>query len=113
MHPLALSLILSSTSTVAVSAENCTQPNVAASVTDVLFSGVPSIASSAGEHGITQLRVTLSASPGLPQRVLVERSSGFLALDSLAMQLARKTMFQPEVQGCTAIAGEYFYEVEN
>lgn len=113
MHPLALSLILASNSSVAVSAANCAQPNVPASVADVLFSGVPSIAAASGEHGVTQLRVTLSANPGLPQRVLVERSSGFLAVDSLAMQLAQKTMFQPEVQSCTAIAGEYFYEVEN
>ena len=113
MVPLALTLALSTNTTVGVTSANCAQPNVPAAVSEVLFSGVPSIAAASDEHGITQLRIKLSAATGHPQQVSVERSSGFLAVDSLAMEFAHNTIFTPEVQNCSAIAGDYFYEVEN
>ena len=113
MVPLALTLALSTNTTVSVNSANCAHPDVPAAVSEVLFSGVPSVADAADEHGVTKLRITLAAKPGTPQKVIVEISSGLLAVDSLAMQFAQHTTFTPEVQGCTAIAGDYFYEVEN
>ena len=113
MVPLALTLVLATNNTVSVKSANCTQPNVPAAVSEVLFSGVPSVAAAADEHGITKLRISLTNVAGRPQKVSVESSSGLLAVDSLAMQFAQNTIFTPEVQSCSAIAGDYFYEVES
>ncbi len=113
MVPLALTLALATNTSVAVTSTNCAHPNVPAAISEVLYSGVPSIADSADEHGVTQLRVKLAAATGRPERVSVERSSGYLAVDSLAMKFANHTVFTPEIQNCSTIAGDYFYEVEN
>jgi outer membrane biosynthesis protein TonB len=111
MVPLALTLVVA-TNNIAVKNANCANPNVAASVSDVLFDGVPSIAAASDEHGVTKLRVTLSSNAGFPKKVSIESSSGLLAVDSVAMREAKNTIFTPEIQNCSAIAGEYFYEVE-
>ena len=112
MHLLALSLLLATTPTMVAPSANYTHADVLPSVSEGPLSVVPSVAASADEHGVTTLRLTLSDSSGHPKRVVVERSSGFLAVDDLAIKYAQNTIFNPEVRNGASIGGEYFLEVE-
>ena len=113
MYPIALSLLMSATPSMGVSAAACAHPNVPASTSDQFFTSIPTIASLLDQHGVTAFRVTLGANPGRPLRVLLERSSGLLAVDDRAAKFTQNATFNPEVAGCTAIAGDYFFEVES
>ena len=64
--------------------------------------GYPASAREEGEEGVVMLRVRISRD-GLPEEIVLERSSGFVALDRAAIAGVKRWTFTPALRGAEPI----------
>jgi len=88
---------------------SCANPNVAASVADVVDANPPE--GTEGESGTAQVRVTLSAA-GAVLGTDIFRSAGDIRLDREALRAARASTYRAEIRDCLSIGGSYLFTVE-
>lgn len=113
MYRFGLSLLLAALPVAGLAAPTCTQPNVLPAIERAAPGVVnPAFLEEAQLHGIAELIISLPSGGGYPTSVEVAASSGYLALDRVAMTQARKTLFSSEERNCIPVAGQYFLSVE-
>jgi protein TonB len=89
----------------------CAVPNKDATTTRAVEPEYPEMAKQQGVVGVTQVKVSLSAT-GSVQGVAVYKSSGNAALDQAALSAARASAYAPEVENCQPIAGSYLFRAD-
>ena len=89
----------------------CAVPNADASLARGVDPEYPDIARQQGASGVTQVKVTLTAT-GAVSNVTVYKSSGNAALDQSALTAARASTFNPEIENCAKIPGSYIFRAE-
>jgi protein TonB len=90
---------------------SCAQPHKDATTTQPVTPDYPEIARQQGAIGVTNVRVSLSAT-GSVISVKVYKSSGNQSLDQEALKAARASRYSPEIEDCQPVAGDYLFRAE-
>ena len=110
MVTLGMALLVATATSVA-STGACTIPNTPAAIRSLPLTP-SSLAAATDDHGATELIVTLTPASAPATEVALSRSSGSSILDAASIRMARQAQFEPEMQNCTPVGGQYFVVFE-
>jgi len=90
----------------------CSSPYVPAKIVNPVLPNIPQQSLDTGmKHATVLLRVSLDER-GRPHDVELQRSSGYVDVDTAADGLAEHSRYDPEVRGCAPTSGSYTLKVD-
>ncbi len=90
----------------------CSSPYMPAKIANPVLPNIPQQSLDTGmKHATVLLRVSLDER-GRPRDVELQRSSGYVDVDTAADGLAEHSRYDPEVRGCAPTSGSYTLKVD-